>query len=214
MEGGDTVFHDKKRYERISEICTDFLDAVKTNRDDPFPTLDSIFSNLVAFKLSPELSEETITERAHDLLRRMPDQPLSLAEIEPEFCSKYVLVDKSQQRTNMIFFHSNEWNSLSVVNQPSTNTIRMAIAVAADIFWGPDLPVRRTERPLIRQSLVDASDWQPDFFAEYISGISQLLEEVTRRGGECSSYSDKQQWFIVKTFLWTSFQRGVLLLQW
>lgn len=116
----------------------------------------------------------------------------------------------------MSFFlpHSDEWNKLSVVIQPSTNTIRLALAVAADIFWGPDLPVRRSEPQTRQKVLVDASDWSPHFFEEYVASISQLLEEVTRREGECSKFSDRRHWFIVKSFLWTSFQRGVLLLQW
>ncbi len=95
---GDTIFHDKTQYERISGVCTDFLAAAKAACDDPFPALDLVFSNLVAFKLSPELSEETITERAHDLLRRMPEHPLSLAEIQPGFYSRCVFSLGSHSR--------------------------------------------------------------------------------------------------------------------
>jgi len=72
----------------------DFLEAVKMAEDDPFPALDSVFSKLVDFKLDPELSEDIITERAYDLLRRMPERPLPLCQIDPGYCSRYALVPR------------------------------------------------------------------------------------------------------------------------
>ncbi|KAF8851732.1 hypothetical protein BDZ45DRAFT_140526 [Acephala macrosclerotiorum] len=197
MDEGDTIFCDKTHHERTRRHCIDLVDAVKRVGDDLFPALDSIFSRLVVFELKPELEEAVIVERARDLLARMPERPLSLAEIEPGYYS------------------SDGWNNLSIVSHPSTNTVRLAIAIAADGYWGPELPLR-PQSAMFKENLVpvERNGWDSQPFQDYVTGISQLLEEVTRLQEECVAASDRRYWFIVKSFLWTSFQRGTLLLLW
>ncbi|CZR52823.1 uncharacterized protein PAC_02700 [Phialocephala subalpina] len=197
MEEGDTIFCDKTYKRRTARHCMDLFEAVKSAVDDAFPALDFVFSNLVGFKLKLDLDEEVVTKRVYDLLARMPELPLSLAKIEPGFCS------------------SDEWNNLSVIKHPSTNTIRLALAIAADGFWGPELPLRPKNSSQLDQLVpTDKNDWDSFSFQDYIAGISQLLEEVTQLQEESVVASDRHHWFIVKSFLWNSFQRGTLLLLW
>jgi hypothetical protein len=61
---------------------------------------------------------------------------------------------------------------------------------------------------------MNSNDWDPGILEDYVNGISQLLEEVAQLSGECSDEAQQRQWFIVKSFLWTSFQRGTMLLLW
>lgn len=137
VEESNAIFVDKAQHERIRRHCMALLEAVKTSGDDPFPALDSVFSNLLDFKLHAEMtvSEEVVIKRAVDLLSRMPDSLLSLAEVESGHFSRQALSLGNLRRTNVKSFRSEEWNNLSVVTLHSTNTIRLAIAVAADIFW-------------------------------------------------------------------------------
>jgi hypothetical protein len=93
MEKGDTIFYHKAERERITRHCMALLDAVKPagEVDDPFYAIDSVFKELVIFKLYPGLEEDVIVDRACDLLTRMPQFPVSLADIEPGHCSRYAL---------------------------------------------------------------------------------------------------------------------------
>jgi hypothetical protein len=115
--------------------------------------------------------------------------------------------------------YSFDWHKLSVVSMLSTNTIRLALSIAADIFGGPELPLRRTvdRNPFIvgkHELRLKNHDWHDDQFGSYLHGTIELLEEVTRLQSTSGSAPEKKDWFIVKSFLWCSIQRGTQLVLW
>jgi hypothetical protein len=109
-----------------------------------------------------------------------------------------------------IFGFSINWNNWPIVTNMSTNTVRMALAMSCDSFWGPERPPSRPGGHYLR----DLDDWHPDEFYRYVNTISELLEEVTCQLAVCNSQTGRESWFAIKSFLWVSWQRSTMLLLW
>ncbi|KAF8864012.1 hypothetical protein BDZ45DRAFT_614759 [Acephala macrosclerotiorum] len=144
------------------------------------------------------MSGSFVCDRAHGILSRLPSTPPSLEKLYPEF------------------FESEKWNDLAVVSKLDTNTIRLALALSCDRFWGP-------ERPRIRHSNTEGvafhplDDWDSGGIQYYVDSIAEMLEQVTFRLAECINEEDRkaaQAWFTVHCFLWASLQRSIMLLFW
>lgn len=112
----------------------------RAGHDDRFDAIDKVFTSLVGFELHLDIDHggkgEAVVTRACDLMSRLLEVPVSLADIEPATALR-----SSSFPTHFripLSTYDEEWNTLSVVTRPSTNTIHLALAIETDIFWVQD----------------------------------------------------------------------------
>lgn len=77
--------------------------------------------------------------------------------------------------------------------------------------WGTLRVTTFLDRNLIRAALHAASNPPHDRLLEYINGMVQMLQIADDLSKAPTSHQDAHQWFIVKAFIWTTWQRSVLL---
>lgn len=171
------------RDERGRLVSQKFYESVTESSDDPFQFLDQVASRLVYFSLDTEMSGDFVCERAHRILCRLPSTPPSLEKIYPEFFERHDHCFLSGLDSNFQLF-SEKWNDLAVISKLDSNTIRLALALSCDRFWGP-------ERPRIRHSNTEGvvfhplDDWESGGMQYYVNTVAEMLEETTFRLAEC-----------------------------
>ncbi len=124
--------------------------------------------------------DEKIAEEACDILGRLPEIPLELPD-QPPFYSPEYSVDIASRTPSL---RVAGWRDLSAVTYVATNVIRTALMAA--MFQG------QTTGTMLNK-LIDTT-------ASLISTLSALCLST-------SSSDEKYNWFLVRAFLWTSWQR-------
>ena len=87
-------------------------------------------------------------------------------------------------------------------------------------YWDPEIECiwKRTGFDLARDPRKNdrGKFWSIENLVRYTNIVAELLETVTRILDETSpdNYDRDARWFTVKSFLWSSWQRPVLLIQW
>jgi hypothetical protein len=82
LQADDTIFRQKRRHERTRKYCLELLEAVRGTEKEPFSSLDEVFTEMVDFRLDPRVSENNVTSQALDLLKRLPESPLPLDQMD------------------------------------------------------------------------------------------------------------------------------------
>ncbi|MCJ1269524.1 hypothetical protein MMC22_009416 [Lobaria immixta] len=82
----------------------------------------------------------------------------------------------------------NMWDDLEVTKNFSTNTIRVALYIANTTVGTFTSPISR-----------------------FINTVTQLLEVASRLAAVAEPGPDEQKWFIVRAFLWTTWQQSTML---
>jgi hypothetical protein len=94
----------------------------------------------------------------------------------------------------------------------STNTIRLAIAMACDVWWGGiPAPVRLQGNA---HYVPDLDDWFAEGFNEFLDTVVKFFQGTSEFLEGCGDSRERQGWFLVKAFLWSSWQRCVMLVFW
>ncbi|ESU15118.1 hypothetical protein FGSG_13410 [Fusarium graminearum PH-1] len=143
----------------------------------------------------PRMEEERIVDRAFDLLSRLPDTPI------PLFNHPVLPGDQSKHGWLKIGGDTYVWEDLEVVHTTSAIVIRMALSIAATWDRSPKTNVRGKELHMFRKFL--------DF-------TSELIDSTTYESEKPSFKSPGQQWrwFVLKAYLWSTWQRCVALHYW
>ena len=131
--------------------------------------------------VAPSELEDKITERALQLINRLPKTPLELPGLPPEVPYSHFTppTTDTDSRTR--------WEILRVVSHISTNVIRVALCI---IIY-----------PWIAKGKL----------SEFVSHIATLLDAVTLSSAAAKTVKAKWEWYLVRAFLWTSWQRSVIL---
>ena len=168
-----------EQYVRRKALCRQLYDAVAP-AEGHRERLDDCFSRVVVCNFHTHSRHEKIVEDACDILGRLPKIPLELPDQLPDFSPDYSVNVASRTPSPRVV----RWRDVSVVSYVATNVIRTALMAA--IFQAS------TTGTMVVKFI--------DTTANLISTSSDLCQST-------SSIYEKQNWFLVRAFLWTSWQR-------
>ena len=180
----------------IRKFCTELFNCVKDSPSDA-TRLDRKFSELLECKfqlngtsspfrdVAPCELEDKITERAVQLLNRLPKTPVEL----PGLLSEVPDVHFAPQ-TTVTNLGTRRWENLRVGLHVNSNVIRLALCI--------------TIYPWIAKGKL----------SEFVNHTATLLDSASLESADAKSVRAKWVWYTVRAFLWTSWQRSVMLYFW
>lgn len=143
--------------------------------------LDERFSQIVLCNFQLQEGMDDIPDRTSQLLARLPARPLELPSIPPALSPNYFTSLSCAERDTTAT--ASPWDQLQVTSYISTNVIRTALLAV----------IYRGGASGMLQNLVDT--------------IADLLNTASTLSSSTDSGFARQRWFIVQSFLWTSWQR-------
>lgn len=164
----------------------DFCKRLFAQMDEPvghFTRLDHVFSQLLECNLKPSQPVRAVAERACRRLRRLPTRPPQLVDARRLSNVQYSFGDQLRSSSRPI------WKELQVVSLHSTNTIRIALFL--EIFGVSAMAVS---------------------VLSLVNTVAESLEAASLLAAEAEPGLCQQKWFVVRAFLWTSWQRSLMLL--
>ncbi len=177
VDGGIRFFNSRDTALRVKRFCQELY-----GHGTPVPLsvarLDDMFSKVFKFKFEPLEDSQAIIERASNLLERMPRWPLELDNIPTDVPSKY----RASSIASTASGDARLWEQLETTTFVSSNVLRVALSAVMD--------------PGCINALLDT--------ANIIAG---LLEIISRSASIATDDEISWRLFIVRAFLWTSWQR-------
>ena len=181
LDGGIRCFSDQTTRLRATEFCKE-LCGYGTPVSISVSRLDTIFSRFFTFKFEPLEDSQAIAERASDLLERLPTWPLELDDTPTECPPDYYASSIAGTASR----DARLWEQLQATTYVSSNVLRVALSAVMD------------EGCL--RSLQEVTDI-----------IAALVEIVSQLASTASDDGTSWRLFIVRAFLWTSWQRCQML---
>ena len=126
--------------------------------------------------------EHEIPKRTLQLLNRLPEIPLELSGLPNDLPSVYFSQPPESQRSQ-----ARSWDDLRVASYMSSNVIRVAMCTII--------------HPWISKGRL----------SEFINHIAALLDSAAQASSAAKIHGTRCKWFIVRAFLWTSWQRTVMV---
>ena len=161
-------------------LCYNLLKATNDHEDHCL-RLDEILSGIVLCNFQPKEDIEDISCHAFETLARLPARPLPLPQIPTAFYSEYL--DADPPRKLQLVESDSLWPRLKVTSYVSTNVIRTALLF--QIY------------PASANSLL----------SKFLDNIADILTTATAISSIEESQVIQQNWFVVRAFLWTCWQR-------
>ena len=178
-------YTDSEQNERRESFCRE-LYAQVSDCESHCLRLDDRFSQIISCNFRTEKIDD-ISDFAYRLLTRFPARPFHLLDVPPALSPDYLVhsppVPVEGDSTATITL----WRNLKVTSYISTNVIRTALVVAID-------------RVSAYQSL-----------PMFLNSIADLISTTSRLSLSADSELTRQSWFIVRAFLWTSWQRCTMI---
>lgn len=143
--------------------------------------LDAVFSRLVECNWRLKEPVKQVVARVSDMLTRLPERPLALMDFSGDIPQQYFLGHVSEPHLSSSPWKPS-WDTLKAAAFLSTNVIRTALAVVTY-----------------------------HLFDEYLNCVAELLDAASRLSEKAESELDRQRWFIVRAFIWASWQRSQML---
>ena len=147
--------------------------------------LDQTFSGIITCNFEPLTEYDKISVQAYQILTRLPARPIQIPGIPDLIDPGYIALRHHETKEHTAA--SSVWRSLQVTSYVSTNVIRTAIL--ATIYGGK----------------------AAHMLTNFIDTIADLMTTATKSCSMATSTEDRQKWFIVRTFLWTSWQRCTMI---
>ena len=176
-DDGLRCFTDQDTKLRAVKFCEELL-GDGTPESISVTRLDALFSTIVGFKFEPLDDSRSIVKRATDLLERMPARPIELPDIPLEVPPEY----RASSIASTASTGASLWEKLQATTYVSTNVLGAVLSAVMDSSC--------------MLSLLDMTDI-----------IATLLEIVSQLASEAYDISRSWTSFIVRAFLWTSWQR-------
>ena len=184
FEGGvHRYFTAAEQKERRETLCHEFYEQALGSISDCL-RLDDCFSRIVLVNLQVE-DADSISESAHHLLTRLPARPIQLPDVPPTLSSDFRFHAVTEEEIPMATAIS--WDDLQVTSYVSANVIRTALLSV--IYRG------RANHML--QNLLDT--------------VADLIGTASTLSSSAASEFARQKWFVVRAFLWTSWQRCTMI---
>lgn len=181
LDGGVRCLSNRDSKIRAIKFCKE-LYGLDTPVSISVTRLDAIFSQFFTFKFEPLKDSEAIVQRASDLLERLPTWPLELNNTPMDCPSEY----RASSIAGTASRDATLWEQLQATTYVSSNVLRVALSVVMDPGCG--------------RSLLDMTDI-----------IATLLEITSLLASTASDNGTSWRLFVVRAFLWTSWQRCQML---
>ncbi|KAI9771959.1 MAG: hypothetical protein M1839_002592 [Geoglossum umbratile] len=189
-EGLSQWYTREKRSERAKEWCKNYHLQVQ-DPTDCLARIDAAFSELLVCKIVPTDPEEAVVDQACRLLSRLPARPLEpsdLGEISHGTLPSGYFLGAFSHEASREPPRDTPWEQLQVVVSLSTNVIRLALLV-----------------------VTAGETWWAGIIREYTDTIAELLETSSELSAMAEGRANRQAWLVVRAFLWSSWQRSVML---
>ena len=182
---------DRKKY--IIDTCKD----LRRRAEDPethVRNIDELLSSILECHIyvrgmPPGSFENNFALRAHGILNRLPVRPLKLAEAPANLDRRYFWDDESPRSERPPEqMECGTWCSLRVAASLSVTLIKMTLYI-----------------------VVAGLDTFGELLQDYPDMLAELLETSSDLTSQCSSSAEYQLWYIVRSALWSSWQRSSML---
>lgn len=165
------------------QLCRELYEQVLDLKSH-CPRLDDRFSKILLCSFHPG-AVDNISDLTYHLLSRLPARPIELHNIPTALCPDYRIYE-SRGETNSTATPT-LWRQLQVTSYVSTNVIRTALL----LFIYPGT----------------ASGMLQDF----VDTTADLLSTASILSSSADTEIARQRWFVVRAFLWTSWQRCTMI---
>ncbi|KAI4184404.1 MAG: hypothetical protein L6R41_004756 [Letrouitia leprolyta] len=183
-EDGVHHFYSKEQQRMHQEsFCHKLYNAVIDPKDH-LSRLDTLFSQIVKCNFIEFDKPEKVAAETSHLLNRLPASPVKLPNTSKAHDYAYFIDGSSSQADSV----SVSWDDLQVVAHVSTNVIRVALMVA---MYG-----------------TTASG---TLLGDFIDITAKLISTASGLAASAVSDDEKYRWFLVRAFLWSSWQRSTML---
>ena len=177
-EGVHRYYTAVEQKERREELCRQLYEQV-LDCESHCSRLDDRFSRIVLCNFQIE-DPDNISSCAYDLLGRLPATPLQLPDVPPALSPDYRIhsTPGEEDPTDTAAL----WRDLQVTSYVSANVIRTALLSV----------IYRGKASHMLQNLVDT--------------VADLIGTASTLSTSANSDLARQRWFVVRAFLWTSWQ--------
>jgi hypothetical protein len=176
----------EERKQIITNKCQQLFEAI-ADPEDHIRGLDRSFAELIECNFVIESKDvKVIIAQTHGVLARLPPRPLTLPDLPATLPGGFSITTAPGRRDHGTT--STLWDDLLVVSTLNTNIIRSVLLV---VIYGYGLS------SLLR---------------DVVNSTGEMLEACTMLTRRCAHDEDLQRWFIVRAFLWTSWQRSFTIL--
>lgn len=170
---------------RATTYCEKYLVKIRESieAENIITTLDEEHSHLLQCSFRPQIPKDVVVQRVCQLLSRLPATPVELGNRWDAHCS--TLSDDHFLLGTPSSPRS--WGHLKATNFVATNTIRLAIQIecAGEYYWA-------------------------GIFKSYINLVAELLDATLNISAAAERPPTAEE-LVLQAFLWTSWQRGVML---
>lgn len=181
VDGAIQSFDNRYAKLRAEEFCQELL-RDSTPLSISVTQLDAAFSRFFRFRFEPLDESQAITERASDLLERMPTWPLQLDDVPKEIPPEYralSIVETASRDASL-------WEQLQTTTYVSNIVLRVALSVVMS--------------PGSSQGILNVTNI-----------TAALLEIFSRLSSTKSDDGTSWKLFVMRAFIWTSWQRCQML---
>ena len=199
--GTSCAYTPERARERAETWCRALFDMAH-DRQAHVSKLDAAFASYVQCQyLNPPAGMDVVKE-ACSLLERLPSTPLVSEDLfgivsTPRF-SDYYHADARPQLARPDLLSTELWARVRVVTFINTNIVRMALHI-----------VQYCD---IDDYNMTTRGWHVDEARVLVDTTAELLKAATKLSDNSDRKAERQVWFIVKAFLWASWQRSMMLL--
>lgn len=195
LDTGEKLYVDyDKEATRMRSFCTELYDLVD---ESPLHIagLDRRFSDMIECNFMPTRRKESpfgdepgldlkaeIPKRTLQILKRLPRTSPELPGMPGTLSPAYFSRSTTQCHSRAL-----AWDDLKVASYLSTNVIRVAMCIVIHP-WGATGKI-----------------------AEFANLIAQILDIATKMSPSSETSAASYGWYVVRSFLWTSWQRTVMI---
>ena len=176
-------YTDLERNERRERFCRGLYEQA-LNCESHCSRLDDLASQIVLCNFQIE-SKDDVSDYAYHLLTRLPARPLQLPDV-PAALSRDYLVHDSYDEGNPTAT-ATLWHDLQVTSYISANVIRAALLLAIYPYSG-------------RGRLQN-----------FLDTVANLISTASTLSLSADSELARQSWFVLRSFLWASWQRCTMI---
>ena len=170
---------DLEQNERRERFCRDLYEQT-LDPTSHCSRLDDRLSQIVLCNLRTE-GKKDISDHTYHLLTRLPARPLQLPDVPHALCPDYLVHDYPRARLSTTTVAL--WNDLQVTSYVSASVIRTALLSVIYPYMADQM------------------------LRSFLDTVADLIGTASRLSLSAESELAKQSWFVVRAFLWTSWQR-------
>lgn len=181
---GKHKYYSEREHALLVEVYCTHLCELACDAESHVSRLDDALSTIVICNFQPKGPIPAILDCTLNLLSRLPARPLELPDLPSWLNPAYLIPSTSGDEDP----NSVQWPTLQVAAHVSSNVIRCALFTT-----------------VYKKVNIE------DSIRGLIDSIAELLEVASQLSSEAKTEPMRQQWFIVRAFLWTSWQRCVMI---